>query len=272
MGSSPSARPWSVRAAGLNTVIRPSSSHATMPSSRVSNSTWRNCCSRFSSTAAWRTAVTSLKEATAPAMAPSAPNMAWTLVRIHIGGVPLRRSPWTTPTDRRPLRRLAPIGSSLPWIVAPSTSITSTPRARAAAMRSPMRRPRRRTRGASNMTSKASLTRTTEPSASTIITPSASDSMMAVCRRSTSRTCCSRLLCSVMSRTLTTIPPMGSSRWLAATTSRSIGFPSARTVRISRETDRRRRATRSLNRARTGSTLSESNNPKASTPTTLLMS
>ena len=45
-----------------------------------------------------------------------------------------------------------------------------------------------------------------------------------------------------------------------------MGFPSARTVRISRETDSRRRATRSLNRARTGSTLSESNRAKASSP------
>ena len=135
-----------------------------------------------------------------------------------------------------------------------------------------MRRPIRRTRGASNITSNASFTRTTVPSASTIITPSASDSMIVAWRRSTSRTRCSRFLCSVMSRMLTTIPPMGSSRWLAATTSRSIGFPSARTVRISRETDSRRRATRSLKRARTGSTLKESNSPNASSPTTLLMS
>ena len=35
-------------------------------------------------------------------------------------------------------------------------------------------------------------------------------------------TCCSSRLRSVMSRRLTTIPPIGSSRWLAATSSRSI--------------------------------------------------
>ena len=69
-----------------------------------------------------------------------------------------------------------------------------------------------------------------------------------------------------MSRMVTTIPPMGSSRWLAATTSRSIVFPSARTVRISRETDSRRRATRSLNRARTGSTLERVEQPEGVEP------
>ncbi len=46
-------------------------------------------------------------------------------------------------------------------------------------MRSSIWRPINRTRGASNSTSKASLTRTTVPPASTIITPSANDSMMA---------------------------------------------------------------------------------------------
>ena len=45
---------------------------------------------------------------------------------------------------------------------------------------------------------------------------------------------CSSRLRSVMSRMLTTIPPIGSSRWLAAISSRSIGVPSARRVRSSR--------------------------------------
>ena len=72
--------------------------------------------------------------------------------------------------------------------------MTSRPSGRAAAISSPMCRPTNRTRGASNITSKASFTRTTVPSASTIITPSARDSMIVACRRSTSRTCCSRLL------------------------------------------------------------------------------
>ena len=93
MGSSSSSSPWSSRAAGLNTVIRPSSSQATMPSSRVSSSTWRNCSSRCSSAAAWRTAVTSLNEATAPVTLPSAPGMAWALVRIHIGRAPVAQEP-----------------------------------------------------------------------------------------------------------------------------------------------------------------------------------
>ena len=49
--------------------------------------------------------------------------------------------------------------------------------------------------------------------------------MRAACRRSSSRTRCSSCFRAVMSRMLTTIPPMGSSRWLAATTSRSMGRP-----------------------------------------------
>src|SRR5579883_3433035 len=68
---------------------------------------------------------------------------------------------------------------------APSSS-TSTPSSRPADSRSASRRPTTRTRGASNMTSKASLTRRTVPVRSTIITPSVSDSMIEDCHRSPS--------------------------------------------------------------------------------------
>ena len=121
----------------------------------------------------------SLNEATAPVTAPSGPTMAWALIRTHIGrpvacaAARARPRPTAGPgagstsTDGPRRRSVSPVGVE-----------HLEPSARAAAMRSSMRRPRSRTRGASNMTSKASLTRTTVPSASTIITPSASDSMM----------------------------------------------------------------------------------------------
>ena len=119
------------------------------------------------------------------------------------------------------------------------------------ARRSPRRRPSSLTRGDSNITSKATLTRTTVPEESTIMTPSVRDSMMVAWRRSTSSIASSRRLLSPVSRTVTTTPPTGSCRWLAAITSRSIVRPSARTVCISSETESRRPATRSSKRERT---------------------
>ena len=115
MGSSPSSSPWSCRAAGLNTVIRPSASQATMPSSRVSSSTWRNCSSRRSSDRrlAQRGDVAERGHRAGDACRRPRP---WPgrWPGPTSAAVPLRRSPRTTPTDRRPLRRLATIGWSAP--------------------------------------------------------------------------------------------------------------------------------------------------------------
>ena len=115
--------------------------------------------------------------------------MAWALVRIHIGGVPFAQEPEDHP-DRPAATAQAGHDRMLARCDRRAVDVDhlEAVRARAAAIRSSMRRPINRTRGASNITSNASLTRTTVPSASTIITPSASDSMRAVWRRSTSRT------------------------------------------------------------------------------------
>ena len=271
MGSAPSSSPWSLLADGLKTVIRPSESQATMPSSRVSNRTWRKRSSRWSSAADWRTTVMSLNEDTAPTT-PPASTMACELARIHTGSPPRLRSPRTSPTERRPPRRATKVGWSRSVSGRPSRSTRLRPRASPHVSTSARGWPRIRIRGASNMTSNASLTRMTVPAASTIMTPSANDSMMVAWRRSDSRTFCSSRFCAVMSLMLTTIPPIGSSRWFTATTSRSMGVPSARRVLSSRETESLRRATRSANRPRTESMLNGSKRARASWPSTSLTS
>ncbi len=265
-GSRPAGSPCNCRAAGLKTVILPSASQATMPSSSVSSRTWRNCSLRCRSPAARRTAVMSISDTTAPAIAPSGDRTACALRRTHMIGRPCRRTPSTNPTNRRPNRRHGSSGSSPGTASSPSSSKTSTPRSGADVSTSAIGRPRTRMRGASNMTSKDSFTRRIVPSTSTSTTPSASESMTTEWISSTSWIRRSSCLRSVTSRRLTTMPPIGSSRWFTAISSRSIGTPSALTVCISREIVNRRRATRSSKSARTGSTLKESSSPNASVP------
>ena len=114
---------------------------------------------------------------------------------------------------------------------APDSSNSST-RSGAGVQQVLERPPRIRIRGAKNMTSNASLTRTTVPSASTMTTPSARDSISAFWRRSTARgPAPPGASGSVMSRRVTTIPPTGSSRWLAACSSRSISCAVGRRAR-----------------------------------------
>ncbi len=86
-----------------------------------------------------------------------------------------------------------------------------------------------------NMASKASLTRTMVPELSTIITPSTSESMICEWRRSASSMYRASFFRSVMSRTLTTMPPISSAMWFDATISTSIQSPSGPTARSSIE-------------------------------------
>ena len=60
----------------------------------------------------WRTAVTSLNEATAPVTAPSAPAWPGRWLRTHIGGRPVAQEAVDDPDRPAALRRLAPMGSS----------------------------------------------------------------------------------------------------------------------------------------------------------------
>ena len=175
--------------------------------------------------------------------------------------------PWITPVNRRPVARLLSSGWSVGSTSRPSALVVTTPIDRLTSWMSTRRRPSIRSVGTPNIATNASLSRTTTPSASTIMTPSTSESMMVAWRRSASRARSSRALRSVTSRMWTTIPPIESSRWLAAMSSMSIQLPSAPAARSSSDTVRRSPATISSKVRRSATAPSSSRIRSTSNPT-----